>query len=146
MHFGLILMYFGVFAKVTSHFVPKLFRTQVIKYLFGHFVPTNYPFRAMSFRYPFGRLIWTKITNWFQMSKVVTKWRLCRPLALKSCHTILVISYLYFACFIPIYICSMEQNYFTMICLFCCGFTSPSTQFRSFWRRLVPLTTLFPDL
>ena len=49
--------HFDVFAKVTGHFVPKLFRTQVIKYLFGHFVPTNYPFRAMSFRYPFGRLI-----------------------------------------------------------------------------------------
>ena len=44
--------HFDVFAKVT-----KLFRTQVIKYLFGHFIPTNYPFRAMSFRYPFGRLI-----------------------------------------------------------------------------------------
>ena len=44
--------HFDVFAKVTGHFVPKLFRTQVIKYLFGHFVPTNYPFRAMSFRYP----------------------------------------------------------------------------------------------
>ena len=49
--------HFDVFAKVTGHFVPKLFRTQVIKYLLGHFVPTNYPFRAMSFRYPFGRLI-----------------------------------------------------------------------------------------
>ena len=49
--------HFDVFAKVTGHFVPKLFRTQVIKYLFGYFVPTNYPFRAMSFRYPFGRLI-----------------------------------------------------------------------------------------
>ena len=42
MHFGLMLM----FAKVTCHFVPKSFRTQVIKYLFGHFVPTNYPFRT----------------------------------------------------------------------------------------------------
>ena len=61
--------HFDVFAKVTGHFVPKLFRTQVIKYLFGHFVPTNYPFRAMSFRYPFGLLISTKITNWFQNVK-----------------------------------------------------------------------------
>ena len=42
MHFGLMLM----FAKVTGHFVPKSFRTQFIKYLFGHFVPTNYPFRT----------------------------------------------------------------------------------------------------
>ena len=42
MHFGLMLM----FTKVTGHFVPKSFRTQVIKYLFGHFVPTNYPFRT----------------------------------------------------------------------------------------------------
>ena len=49
--------HFDVFARVTGHFVPKLFRTQVIQYLFGHFVPNNYPFRAMSFRYPFGRLI-----------------------------------------------------------------------------------------
>ena len=49
--------HFDVVAKVTGHFVPKLFRTQVIKYLFGYFLPTNYPFRAMSFRYPFGRLI-----------------------------------------------------------------------------------------
>ena len=35
-----------MFAKVTGHFVPKSFRTQVIKYLFGHFVLTNYPFRT----------------------------------------------------------------------------------------------------
>ena len=35
-----------MFAKVTGHFVPKSFRTQVNKYLFGHFVPTNYPFRT----------------------------------------------------------------------------------------------------
>ena len=42
MHFGLMLM----FAKVTGHFVTKSFRTQVIKHLFGHFVPTNYPFRT----------------------------------------------------------------------------------------------------
>ena len=35
-----------MFAKVTGHFVPKSFRTQVIKYLFVHFVPTNYPFRT----------------------------------------------------------------------------------------------------
>ena len=35
-----------MFAKVTGHFVPKSFCTQVIKYLFGHFVPTNYPFRT----------------------------------------------------------------------------------------------------
>ena len=32
------------FAKVTGHFVAKPFRTQVMKYLFGHFVPSNYPF------------------------------------------------------------------------------------------------------
>ena len=51
--------HFDVFAKVTGHFVPKLFRTQVIKYLFVKYLfgPRNYPFRAMSFRYPFGRLI-----------------------------------------------------------------------------------------
>ena len=42
MHFGLMLM----FAKVTGQFVPKSFRTQVIKYLFGDFVPTNYAFRS----------------------------------------------------------------------------------------------------
>ena len=41
MHFGPMLM----FAKVTGDFAPKSFRTQVIKYLFGNFVPTNYPFR-----------------------------------------------------------------------------------------------------
>ena len=34
MHFGLMLM----FAKVTGHFLLKSFRTEVIKYLFGHFV------------------------------------------------------------------------------------------------------------
>ena len=38
--FGLMLL----FMKVTGHFVAKSFRTQVIKYLFGHFIPTNYPF------------------------------------------------------------------------------------------------------
>ena len=58
-----------MFAKVTGHFVPKSFRTQVIEYLFVHFVPTNYPFRTMSFRYHFGRLIRTKITNWLQIVK-----------------------------------------------------------------------------
>ena len=57
--------HFDVFAKVTGHFVPKLFRTQVIKYLFGYFLPTNYPFRAMSFRFP--------LQIGFKMSKVVTK-------------------------------------------------------------------------
>ena len=30
--------HFDVFAKVTGHFVLKLFRTQVIKYLFGHLI------------------------------------------------------------------------------------------------------------
>ena len=42
--------HFDVFAKVTGHFVPKLFRTQVIKYLFLdisylliiHFVPRHF--------------------------------------------------------------------------------------------------------
>ena len=42
MHVGLMLM----FGKVTGHFVPKTFRTQVIKYLFGYLVPTDYPFRT----------------------------------------------------------------------------------------------------
>ena len=60
MHFGLMLM----FATATDHFVPKSFRTQVIKYflvisyrlLIIHFVP-------MSFRYHFGGLIRTWLQN-----------------------------------------------------------------------------------
>ena len=96
MHFGLMLM----FAKVTGHFVPKSFRTQAIKYLLGHFVPTrtNYPFRT----HVISLLLWSINSN---LVTKCQKWlRLCRPLVLKSCHTSLVISYLYFAYFVPIYI------------------------------------------
>ena len=52
-----------MFAKVTGHVVLKSFRTQVIKYLFGHFVPTNYPFPTHVISYHFGRLIRTWIQN-----------------------------------------------------------------------------------
>ena len=46
-------------AKVTGHFVPKSFRTQVIKYLFGHFVPTNYPLRTHAISLP----LWSVNSN-----------------------------------------------------------------------------------
>ena len=44
-------------------FVPKSIRTQIIKYLFGHFVPTNYPFRT----HAISLLLWSVNSN------VVTK-------------------------------------------------------------------------
>ena len=54
-------------------FVPKSFRTQVIKYLFGHFVPTNYPFRT----HAISLLLWsvnsnlvTKCQKWYEMTIV----------------------------------------------------------------------------
>ena len=59
--FGLMLM----FAKVNGHFVPKSFRTQVIKYLFGHFVPITYPFRTHVISLPL----------WSVNSNLVTKFQ-----------------------------------------------------------------------
>ena len=54
-----------MFAKVTGHFVPMSFRTQVIKYLFGHFVSTNYPFRIHVISLP----LWSVIQTWLQNVK-----------------------------------------------------------------------------
>ena len=59
MHFGLMLM----FAKVIGQFIPKSFRTYVIKYLFGHFISANYPFCTHVISLPF----------WSVNSNLVTK-------------------------------------------------------------------------
>ena len=90
---GILILTKGAFwPRVDVCEGSRSFRTQVIKYLFGLFVPTNQPFRTHVISLPL----------WSVSSNLVTK---CRKwLRNDDCHTILVISYLYFVYFVPIYI------------------------------------------
>ena len=60
-----------MFAKVTVYFVPKLFRAQVIKYRFGNFVPTDYPFRTHAISSPLWSINSNPITESLTFSFLV---------------------------------------------------------------------------
>ena len=107
-----------LFAKITGHFVPKSFRTQVIKYLFGHFVPTNYPFHTHVTSLP----LWSvnsnlviKCQKWLRNDDCVGLQHSSHVIPFWSFRTFILLI-LYPFIFDGLVDNSMKQNYFTMIC------------------------------
>ena len=90
--------------KVTGHFVPRSFRTQVLSYHFGHFVPTfifnlviSYPSLVIS--YPFR----TQFGHFVPISYTVWSFRTYFYYFLKNC----------FGHFVPIFYCFVPKSFRT---------------------------------